>query len=127
MSQNKKGRRWLGFLLELLIVAGAGVFQSISRSARRKDVDIATASESQPSQVITEAAYVPPDVWPHRIGWSPASPEMLPAPTYTPALMAFGIVLLALGLITRWYVSAVGAGAFVASLWLWIGELRHEP
>ncbi|MEO8726473.1 MAG: hypothetical protein ABI383_10165 [Acidobacteriaceae bacterium] len=78
------------------------------------------------SQMATEADAPLPADWQHQSGWTKAKPERLPRPTYAPAMMAFGIVFLALGLITRWYVSAVGGCAFAVSIWLWVGELRND-
>ena len=81
------------------------------------------------SQAAIEHEFEPPALpadWRHQSGWTDAKPERLPKATYAPAMMAFGIVFLALGLITRWYLSAVGGCAFAISVWLWVGELRND-
>ncbi len=60
-----------------------------------------------------------------RPGWRPAEHEGLPQPTYWPVVMAFGIALLAWGLVTTLLVSGVGLVMFALALAGWIGELRH--
>ena len=67
-----------------------------------------------------------PEYFAHQSGWSPAQPESLPTPTYTPVMMAFGIIFVALGLVTRWYVAVVGGTVFAISVWRWIGEIRND-
>lgn len=52
---------------------------------------------------------------------------VLPAPTFWPIVLAFGLTLVAAGIVTRWYVSAVG---FIISLrsavgW-WHNVIPHE-
>ena len=59
-------------------------------------------------------------------GWSEPEPRRLPMPTYAPAVMAFGIVVFALGLATIWYVCLAGAVVFAVAAWLWVGELEGE-
>jgi hypothetical protein len=59
-------------------------------------------------------------------GWNVPRPERLPKPTYAPAMAAFGIVLLALGVVTRWPISVVGGIIFFIAIAKWIGELLHD-
>lgn len=59
-------------------------------------------------------------------GWSLPRPQNLPKPTYNPAVLALGLVFLAFGVLTSYYVSAVGALLFLIGLTKWIGELQHE-
>ena len=59
-------------------------------------------------------------------GWNMPEPERLPVPTYAPAIMAFGIVVFAMGLATIWYVCVVGSLVFAVAAWRWVGELQGE-
>ena len=52
--------------------------------------------------------------------------ETLARPTFWPAGIAFGITLLAWGLITSVVLIGFGLAVFIVSLIGWIGELRHE-
>ena len=52
-------------------------------------------------------------------------PERLPQPTYSPAALALGIVLLLWGVVTTVALSAVGLILSALALARWIGELRH--
>lgn len=53
-------------------------------------------------------------------------PEQVPRPTYWPAVLALGCVLILLGIVTMWVLSATGMVLFILALIGWIGELRHE-
>ena len=59
-------------------------------------------------------------------GWTLPRPDKLPASTYNPVIFALGIVLLALGIVSSYYVGIVGAILFVVGLGKWIGELKDE-
>ncbi len=59
----------------------------------------------------------------HTPGWHVPSPSTLPAPTYAPATTAFGIIFIALGAVTVWPLSVIGALIFVLGLSKWIGDL----
>lgn len=59
-------------------------------------------------------------------GWHEPRPKELPQPTYNPVILAMAITLLALGVVTSFWVSGVGLILFVLSLARWIGELRRE-
>ncbi len=58
--------------------------------------------------------------------WPVPLPVRLPRPTYWPAVLAVGVVLVAWGVVTSWPISAVGAAAGALALGGWIQELRHE-
>ena len=58
--------------------------------------------------------------------WNEPQPASIPALTYAPATMALGIVIFALGLITRWYVALVGGVIFARAIWMWVGDLTDE-
>lgn len=77
------------------------------------------------SSALTQVTRLP-EHFAHQSGWSPAQPESLPTPTYTPVMMAFAIIFVALGLITKWYVAIVGVTVFAVSVWRWIGEIRND-
>lgn len=47
-------------------------------------------------------------------------------PSVAPPATAAGIMLLAWGIQTHWLVSLVGAAALVASLAVWINEVRTQ-
>jgi hypothetical protein len=58
--------------------------------------------------------------------WNTARPETVPRPTSAPAAMAVGLTLLFWGLVTSPVVLLVGLAVVVASLAVWIRELRHD-
>ncbi len=62
----------------------------------------------------------------HTRGWNIPSPSRLAAPSYAPAMTAFGIVFIAVGAVTKWPLSVIGAVIFVAAIAKWIGELLHD-
>jgi hypothetical protein len=59
-------------------------------------------------------------------GWTVPQPEILPRPTWWPAVFALGAILVLWGFITSLIITGVGAVLFLAALAGWIGELRHE-
>jgi hypothetical protein len=59
-------------------------------------------------------------------GWNQPTPDRLPVPTFAPAIMAMGIVVFAMGIVTTWYVCVVGAMVFAVATWRWVGELQGE-
>lgn len=61
----------------------------------------------------------------HTPGWHTPRPDKLPVPTYAPAMTAFGIVFIALGAVTVWPLSVIGAAIFMLAIAKWIGELLH--
>lgn len=58
-------------------------------------------------------------------GWNEPRPGKLPLPTFAPAIMAFGIIMFAMGLATIWYVCLVGSLIFVIAAWRWTAELQE--
>ena len=62
----------------------------------------------------------------HREGWSTPHLQRLAAPTYAPAMTAFGIVFIALGAVTMWVISVVGVVLFACAIGMWIGDLLHD-
>ncbi|MCA9110844.1 MAG: hypothetical protein KDA52_12900 [Planctomycetaceae bacterium] len=48
----------------------------------------------------------------------------LPQPTYAPAAMALGVMMLLWGIVTMWPMSLAGVGLMTWSLWTWMQELR---
>ncbi len=59
-------------------------------------------------------------------GWHVPRPSALAAPSYAPAMTAFGIVFIALGAVTKWPLSMIGGIIFVLAIAKWIGELLHD-
>ena len=62
----------------------------------------------------------------HTPGWHVPHPTRLPIPTYAPVMTAFGIIFIALGVVTVWPLSIAGLLIFVAGIAKWIGELLHD-
>jgi hypothetical protein len=58
--------------------------------------------------------------------WSKALPAVIPEPTYWPAAMALGSMLLFWGLLTSWMISVTGLGLFSLSLSGWIRDILRE-
>lgn len=63
---------------------------------------------------------------PLRPGWTLIPPEKMPEPTFWPAGLALGTVLLLWGLVTSFVVAMVGFILLVVSVAGWLGEMRHE-
>jgi hypothetical protein len=61
-----------------------------------------------------------------RPGWTRLHPETAPQPTFWPAALALGTVLLLWGLVTSPVVTAVGLVLLAASIAGWLGKMRHE-
>lgn len=126
---KEKPASWLDKFIGLGIVVVELLGAVFGKPATAEDIaqEQLSASTEMPeeSREEQELRNLPPH-FPQKPGWSDAKPDSLPAPTYTPAIMAFGITFLALGLITKWYVSLVGLIVFAISAWRWFGELRDE-
>ena len=60
-----------------------------------------------------------------RPDWERLPPAHLPRPTYWPVVLAFGIMLLAWGIVTTLAISVIGLVIFALGLGGWIGDLRH--
>ena len=52
--------------------------------------------------------------------------EQGPRPTYAPAAMAMGVMMLLWGIVTMGIMSLAGAGLIAWSLWSWINEIRKQ-
>jgi hypothetical protein len=65
------------------------------------------------------AVVVPP-------GWSAVHPQRLPQPTPWPAMFAFGVMLVAWGLISSALLVLIGGALLFYALLHWIGEIRHD-
>jgi len=61
-----------------------------------------------------------------KISWHAPLPEKIPEPTYWPALLAFGVVLILWGLVSTWLISLAGIIITGFSLAGWIGAMIHE-
>jgi hypothetical protein len=77
-------------------------------------------------KVSPPAKTVPGEPTSLRPGWIPLAPEKLPAPTYWPAALALGTVLLLWGLVTSFIMTAAGLILLAVSLAGWLGEMRHD-
>lgn len=55
-----------------------------------------------------------------------ATEEAAPRPTYAPATMALGVMMLLWGVTTMWIMSVAGLGVMICSLWIWMNEIRLE-
>ena len=53
-------------------------------------------------------------------------PDVLPKPTYWPAILALGVTLLAWGVVTSALLSLLGLGISIVAVIRWIGDIRHE-
>lgn len=60
------------------------------------------------------------------VEWCRPLPEVLPRPTYSPAIFGLGMSLVFFGLVTSWIVSLAGLILCFVGGAEWIGELRHE-
>lgn len=58
--------------------------------------------------------------------WCRPLPEVLPRPTYSPAIFGLGMSLVFFGLVTSWIVSLAGLLLCFVGGADWIGELRNE-
>lgn len=67
----------------------------------------------------------PHEATPSGDGWTEPTMEHVPRPTYWPAVMAMGTVMMFWGVATMAAVSVVGFGLFVLSLIGWIREMKH--
>ncbi len=58
---------------------------------------------------------------------APPSEEIhLPDPAYTPVVLAFGIMLVVVGIVLSWVMVAIGAIISVIALTRWIRQVREE-
>ena len=59
-------------------------------------------------------------------GFSAPLPEVVPRPTWWPASVALGVMLMGWGAITSLTIFLIGAALLASSVVGWIGEIRHE-
>lgn len=59
-------------------------------------------------------------------GWKKPLPETLARPTFWPAMLALGVNLILLGIVTQIVVGLAGLLLSIVSLAGWIGEIFHE-
>ena len=62
----------------------------------------------------------------NRDDWHTPLPERIPEATAWPMVVAFGVTLLAWGIIASWYFSLVGGVTFLVGMGGWIQEMRHD-
>jgi hypothetical protein len=62
----------------------------------------------------------------HTPGWNIPNPSRIAAPSWAPFMCAFGLVFVALGAVTQWPLSIIGAVIFFLGIAKWIGELLHD-
>jgi hypothetical protein len=53
-------------------------------------------------------------------------PEKLPSPTYTPAVVAVAIMLIAWGAVTTLALVMLGVLLLIVGVWGWMAEIRRE-
>lgn len=58
--------------------------------------------------------------------WSHPKPTEIPKPTYWPAVLALGTILLLWGVVTSWIISLIGLALFIVAITGWIRELYHD-
>jgi hypothetical protein len=56
----------------------------------------------------------------------PGEPIHLPDPSYLPVLVAFGTMLLLVGVVISWVIAGIGLAITVISIGRWIGQTRRE-
>ena len=115
-----------GILLAEALGAAFGRKATSTGSKEEKDLSHLEESEMVGESERDKELRSLPSQFPKTPGWHDAKPDTIPAPTFTPAVMAFGITFAALGLITKWYVSVVGLAVLAISVWRWFGELRDD-
>ena len=55
-----------------------------------------------------------------------SSETAAPRPTYAPATMALGVMMLLWGLTTMWIMSVTGLGVIIWAMSMWISEMQLE-
>ncbi|MGI8587975.1 MAG: hypothetical protein ACR2M0_09860 [Chloroflexia bacterium] len=139
MQSEEREPGWKSALVRAGIILGAvigglvGLLSLLSALLRRDGRPAVSrqrrAISRQPSAVSdegeTEAENQHSALRTPQSGWSAPRPEELPPPTYWPAVMALGIVLMVWGLVSTFVISGVGLALFALALAGWIGDLRH--
>jgi hypothetical protein len=57
---------------------------------------------------------------------APSEEIHLPDPTYTPIVLAFGIMIVVVGVVLSWVMVAIGAIIALVALTRWIRQVREE-
>ena len=81
--------------------------------------------EAPPQSSVLMPPKVHPQSFPSHPDWERLPPAHLPHPTYWPVVLAFGIALLAWGIVTTFAITVIGLLLLALGLGGWIGELRH--
>jgi len=58
--------------------------------------------------------------------WNAARPEVLPRPTYWPAVLALGLAATAFGVVTTIVIGGIGLALCALAIGGWVAELRRE-
>jgi len=115
-----------------------GLLTALVAGRRVVEEEISGEEQAQASSVLAEEMASVPRALPAppprearqrfhvREGWSEPLPASIPSPTWVPAAMAFGIVMVTLGIVTRWFFVALGAVIILGAAWHWIEELLGE-
>ena len=61
-----------------------------------------------------------------RSGMGGSHSHELPNPTYTPAIVGLGIMLIAWGIVSAWAIAALGTVLVAVGLTGWFTEIRRE-
>lgn len=125
----KRQRISFKLILETLAVIGSalGITALKQRLDRAKQPAAAERAAPKPPASTAAAAKPPEDQpGPLRPGWSRPLPHELPPPTYWPMIVAIGIVFLAWGAVTSWFILGAGLLMFLIGIGGWIGELRND-
>lgn len=126
---NSPGKDQKGNALLEALLFGITLVLSPIRKRQERRVPPEKLEELFPEESLPELP--PPPKLRHtefhiRSGWSQPKPESLAAPTYAPAGMAMGVVFIAFGLISKWYIVGVGLAIAILAMWRWIGELTDD-
>lgn len=57
---------------------------------------------------------------------APSEEIHLPEPAYTPVVLAFGVMVIVVGIVLTWVMVAIGAIIAVVALTRWIRQVREE-
>jgi hypothetical protein len=99
--------------------SGQAVLDQEANENKDGHTENATVQQSPQFSVLSSQSF------PTHPDWERLPPAHLPRPTYWPVVLAFGIVLLAWGVVTTLAITVIGLVLFALGLGGWIGELRH--
>lgn len=116
LSSSRDGRKMIGGLLRLNQTPGGHELAVTPIASPPVPQGLpAPHPRFEDPQLLTE----------HTPGWHTPPHAVLAVPTWAPAMVAFGLVFLALGVVTRWPLSVIGAIIFVLAITKWMRELLH--